>query len=112
AVRERHRVLAETGGRDAVHGALAEVDPAAAARLSPNDFVRVSRALEVFELTGTPQTEWHARHGFREHRYTPRLVGIHFTAEELSARIEARVHAMFAAGFVDEVRRLVSEGHG
>ncbi|HEX7671247.1 MAG TPA: tRNA (adenosine(37)-N6)-dimethylallyltransferase MiaA [Polyangiaceae bacterium] len=111
-IRERHRVLAETGGRGAVHGALRQVDPAAAARLSPNDFIRVSRALEVFELTGTPQTEWHARHGFREPRYAAKLVGIRFTAEELSARIAARVHGMFAAGLVDEVRRLVSEGHG
>jgi tRNA dimethylallyltransferase len=111
-VRERHRALAEAEGRGAVHAALAKVDPPRAARLSPNDLIRVSRALEVYELTGTPQTEWHARHGFREHRHAARLVGIQWTADELSLRIEARARAMLDAGLLDEVRRLVSHGHG
>jgi tRNA dimethylallyltransferase len=111
-VRERHRALAEAEGRGAVHAALAKVDAAAATRLAPNDFIRVSRALEVYEVTGTPQSEWHARHGFRERRHVARLVGILWTAEELSARIEARTRAMLDAGFIDEVRRLASEGHG
>lgn len=112
AVRERHRVLAEVEGRAAVHAALAKVDPVAAARLAPNDFIRVSRALEVYELTGTPQTEWHARHGFRQHRHAARLVGVQWTPDELSARIEVRTRAMLDGGLIDEVRRLVSEGHG
>jgi tRNA dimethylallyltransferase len=111
-VRERHRALAEAEGRGRVHAALAKVDAAAASRLAPNDFIRVSRALEVYELTGTPQSEWHARHGFRERRHVARLVGIRWTRDELSARIEARTFAMLDAGLIDEVRKLVSEGHG
>ena len=39
--------------------------PVAAARLAPNDFVRVSRALEVYELTGRALREWHEGHGFK-----------------------------------------------
>src|SRR6185503_17437759 len=45
-VRARHREQAEREGRPALHAALSQVDPQSAARLAPNDFVRVSRALE------------------------------------------------------------------
>jgi tRNA dimethylallyltransferase len=110
-IRAGHRALADSEGRAALHAALAKVDPEAATRLAPNDFVRVSRALETYELTGTPQSEWHARHGLREERHAARLVGIRFSAEELSERIAARVRGMLAAGFVDEVRALTAAGY-
>ncbi len=111
AVRADHRSLAEAEGRAALHRRLAEVDPEAAARLSPNDLVRVSRALEVYQLTGKPQSEWHAAHGFRERRHAARLVGIRWEPSELSARIEARARAMLEAGWVEEVRGLVRAGY-
>jgi tRNA dimethylallyltransferase len=111
SIRERHRALAEAEGRSALHARLSEVDPSSAARLSPNDFVRVSRALEVQELTGTPLSEWHARHGFRERRYASRLVGVSRTREELADRIARRTHAMLEAGWVDEVRALIASGY-
>jgi len=111
-VRERHRGLAEAEGRPAVHAALAAVDPESAARLAPNDLVRVSRALEVFELTGTPLSRFQEGHGFRTPRYTARLVGVRREPAELDRRIEARVRAMLAAGWVDEVRALQGRGFG
>src|SRR5690606_7036261 len=46
-LRAQHRALVDAEGRAALHARLAAADPQAAARLSPNDFVRVSRALEV-----------------------------------------------------------------
>jgi tRNA dimethylallyltransferase len=94
-----------------LHAELARVDPQCAERLAPNDFVRVSRALEVFELTGVPMSDWQAQHGFRESRYRARLVGIGHEREALDQRIGARVDAMFAAGWLDEVKRLVALGH-
>ena len=112
AIRARHRDIASTEGREALHARLAEVDRATAERLSPNDFVRVSRALEVAELTGTPLSEWHARHGFREPRYPARLIGVKRTAAELTERIAVRAHAMLAGGWIDEVRALCAAGYG
>jgi tRNA dimethylallyltransferase len=111
-VRERHRALAEAEGRAALHAQLGAVDPAAAARLSPNDFVRVSRALEVYELSGKPQSEWHDAHGFRKPLYEVRLVGVRFTPEELTTRITQRAERMFDAGWVEEVRALIEDGYG
>jgi tRNA dimethylallyltransferase len=112
ALRDEYRALAEHGGREAVHQRLAAVDPASAERLNPNDFVRVSRALEVFELTGVPLSRWQAQHGFAKPRHAARLVGIDWPREELDARLLARTRAMMAAGFVEEVRGLLADGYG
>jgi len=112
AVRARHRELAEREGRAALHAELARVDPETAARLSPNDFVRVSRALEVSELSGVPMSRWQAEHGFERPRLRARLLGVARERGELDQRIRARAEAMFAAGWIDEVRSLREQGYG
>jgi len=112
ALRARHRARAESEGRAALHAELARVDPDSARRLAPNDLVRVSRALEVHELTGVPLSRWQAAHGFRSPRYAARLVGVRRERAELDRRIEARARAMLAAGWVDEVRALRGAGYG
>jgi tRNA dimethylallyltransferase len=111
-VRARHKEVVSAEGRGALHTALAAVDAVSANRLSPNDFVRVSRALEVFELTGRPMSAWHSEHGFRETRHVARFVGLRHTPDELSARIAARTDTMLAAGWIDEVRALLDAGFG
>ena len=102
-IRARHRATAESDGRGALHAQLSRVVPVAAARLAPNDFVRVSRAMEVYELTGRPLSEWHEGHGFKERRHEARLVGLKWNPDALSDRIAARARGMFADGLVDEV---------
>jgi tRNA dimethylallyltransferase len=109
-LRARHREWAEREGRAALHARLAEVDPPSAARLAPNDFVRVSRALEVFELTGKPMSEIQAAHGFREQRFPARFVGVARERDEHDALIAARVRAMLEAGWVSEVQQLIQRG--
>jgi tRNA dimethylallyltransferase len=112
SIRARHREFAEREGRAALHAQLASVDPASHARLSPNDFVRVSRALEVHELSGRTLSELHAEHGFRTARYPLELVGIAHERQELHRRIHARVVNMFEQGWVEEVRSLLADGYG
>src|SRR5580693_9597901 len=90
-VRERHRHLVDREGRPALHALLRGVDAASAARLHPNDFVRVSRALEVQELTGKPMSAWQDEHAFREARHRARLVAIACDPAALTARIHERV---------------------
>ena len=109
-VRERHRELAELEGRIALHARLIQCDPICAARLNPNDFVRVSRALEVFELTGTPMSRWQAEHGFRNPKHSFELLGVHRERDELDQRIATRTGHMLESGWVDEVRSLIARG--
>ncbi|MEA2746153.1 MAG: tRNA dimethylallyltransferase [Myxococcales bacterium] len=112
AVRARHRAIVEERGRAALHEELARVDAVAAARLHPNDVVRVSRALEVHELSGRTMSEHHADHGFRAHRMASAMVGIASTPEVLTDRIRRRAEAWLAHGWIDEVRDLMARGYG
>ena len=109
-LRARHRAWAEQEARAALYARLAEVDPPTAARLAPNDFVRVSRALEVFELTGKPMSEVQAAHGFREPRFVARFVGVARERAEQDELIATRVRGMLAAGWLSEVEALRAAG--
>jgi tRNA dimethylallyltransferase len=111
-LRERHRLIAEREGRTALHALLGRVDAESAARLHPNDFVRVSRALEVHELTGKPMSVWQSEHAFRPVRHGARLLAIASDPAALTERIRARVATWLASGWVEEVRDLVARGQG
>jgi tRNA dimethylallyltransferase len=110
AIRERHRTIAESEGRPALHARLREVDADSAARLHPNDLVRVSRALEVHELTGKPMSVWQREHGFARPQHRARMVAIACDPAVLTERITARARAWLAAGWTDEVRALMGDG--
>ncbi len=106
----RGRLEAELAehGPEALHARLAARDPEAAARIQPANGRRVVRALEVGELTGAPYAA-----ELPERRYAlPDVVqlGLDVPRPVLDERIRARVDAMWAAGLVDEVRRLTDAG--
>jgi len=91
---------------------LKEADPSAAERIHLNDTKRLIRALEVYELTGKPissfQTEWAAGQA----RHLATWVGLDWDREAVNRRINARVKAMLAAGWLDETRGLLEKyGH-
>jgi tRNA dimethylallyltransferase len=112
AIREQHARFVEQQGRAALHALLLDKDPESHARLNPNDFVRVSRALEVLELSGAPLSKLQAEHGFRAPRYHFELLGIRHTADDLTDRIRRRVQQMLEDGWEDEVRELLARGFG
>ncbi|PNU20957.1 tRNA (adenosine(37)-N6)-dimethylallyltransferase MiaA [Geothermobacter hydrogeniphilus] len=97
-------------GLDRLYRRLQQVDPPTAARLSPNDQVRIVRALEVEALSGRRMSDFQARHAFAEHPFRLLKLGLLQQREHLYRRIEQRVDAMFAAGLVDEVRALLASG--
>ncbi|AJE03498.1 tRNA (adenosine(37)-N6)-dimethylallyltransferase MiaA [Geobacter pickeringii] len=102
---------AEREGVSALHRRLAEVDPAAAARLHPNDRVRIVRALEVFLLTGRTLTSWHEGHGFSEQPYRCLHLGIEVERALLVRRVEERVDRMIEEGLVAEMEGLLVAGY-
>lgn len=111
-LRRRHREFVATRGAAALHARLADVDAASAARLHVNDVVRVSRALEVYELTGRPLSVFHEEHGFRTPRYAHRLAMLDWPRDVYDQRVETRVRQMMDAGFVAEVEALERAGYG
>src|SRR5437870_9021006 len=85
-------------GVPALHERLRAVDPAAAARIPPNDRVRIERALEVHALSGRPLSELQREHRFAQARYQALIWFLDPPREVLRARIEARTRRMFADG--------------
>ena len=99
--------LADLGAAE-LHRRLTELDPDAAAKISPDNGRRIVRALEVVELTGEPYS---ANLPTMEYADPATVqVGLAIDRPTLDARIEQRVHEMFAAGFVAEVEHLLGQG--
>lgn len=109
-VRERIEKQAAEQGWEALHDQLREIDPVAAMRIHPNDPQRLSRALEVFFISGKTLTELTKISGetlpYRVYQFA-----IAPTRRELlHARIEERFSQMLSNGFEDEVRTLIARG--
>jgi tRNA dimethylallyltransferase len=106
-VRAQIERLAQAEGWAAVHECLRQVDPAAAARIHPNDPQRLQRALEGYELTGQPITELYAQRRSDTIQYNiAKLALIPMDRAGLRARIARRFEHMLAQGFIDEVAAL------
>lgn len=108
ALRQSLRAEAQAKGTPALHQRLQSVDPAAAARISPNDYVRIERALEVFLQTGTPISEWQLRARPTQPRYDVLRIGLDPGQQELRERIRARVQAMVEGGVCQEVAEVAT----
>ncbi|MFP5320557.1 MAG: tRNA (adenosine(37)-N6)-dimethylallyltransferase MiaA [Acidimicrobiia bacterium] len=92
---------------EGLHARLAEVDPAAAARMEPTNRRRVVRALEVALGSGRPFSSFGP--GLDQHPPTPfALVAVRRDHADLDRRIHDRYDAQLAAGFLDEVRSLTT----
>jgi tRNA dimethylallyltransferase len=88
----------------ALYQQLAERDPVRAAALHPNDTVRVLRALEIIEATGQPVPQSQPR------RARPPVLWVGLTWQDRDrhrALIDARIEAMLAAGWLEEVETLL-----
>ncbi|MFN0064583.1 MAG: tRNA (adenosine(37)-N6)-dimethylallyltransferase MiaA [Myxococcaceae bacterium] len=102
---------ARVHGLGVLHERLARVDPESAARISVNDAVRIVRALELAETSGTKASVQRAAHAFAEARYPHALFVLSPPREAVVQAIEARTQAMFAAGLLEETEKLLSAGH-
>lgn len=109
-IRAKIEQEAKEHGWQALHETLCNIDPVAGARIHPNDPQRLSRALEVFRISGKTLTELTETKGeplpYEVHQFAiaPKERG------ELHRRIELRFQKMMEAGFEEEVRKLFDRG--
>jgi tRNA dimethylallyltransferase len=108
ALRAAIKEEARARGWPALHAQLARVDPVAAARIAPNDRVRIERALEVFRQTGQPLSELQARHRESQACRAAEVVIVDPPANALEQHIAARTRRMLDGGLVEETRALVA----
>ncbi|HCB43378.1 MAG TPA: tRNA (adenosine(37)-N6)-dimethylallyltransferase MiaA [Pseudomonas sp.] len=120
-VRARIEAMALEQGWPAVHAALAQVDPASAERIHPNDPQRISRAYEVFLGSGITLTQWHERqHAEKAADQTPGSGVLPYTVRYLAVaprersvlheRIAERFSLMLQQGLISEVEALHARG--
>ncbi len=106
----RHELLSL--GKEKLYNELQAVDPESAERISPNDMVRLVRALEVFRLTGEPLSHLNQQHGFQDQPYDCLKFSLTRPRDELYNLIEMRTKRMIEDGLVGEVEALFSLGYG
>jgi len=109
SLRARINKIRERHGPEHLHRMLARLDPAAAKLFYPRDWPRVQRAIEVYVQTGqsiTLQKEIRPEPPESSHRL--RILALNPPRNELYRRINERTEMHFAAGLVDEVKRLLA----
>lgn len=118
-VRAELEVRAAAEGWEALHRELAEVDPESAARIHPNDPQRLTRALEVYRVSGLSMTEHRRRQAAGNPDAGTSATGqLPYTVAQLAIapaqrqilheRIAQRFRVMLEQGFVEEVEALRS----
>lgn len=111
AVQARVRHWHDAVGARRLHRYLAEVDPARAAELHPNDGARIQRAIALYLATGTrPSTLFSGVR--RELPEGWRALLVLPGRDRQRERVQRRVRAMVEAGWPGEVDACVSAGHG
>lgn len=108
ALREALERWAEQLGTYGLHERLAVLDATAAANIDARNVRRTIRALEVTLRTGRRFSEQRQR---SSSPYSLLIIGLNRPRAELYHRVDARIEAMLAAGFVDEVRALLEKGY-
>ncbi len=96
-------------GSAALHAELRAADPASAARIHPNDRMRLVRAMEIWRLSGRLPSEMRS---WQRETEDARIAGLWWERDRLYNRIEVRLEGMMRRGFLDEVRRLQAAGFG
>lgn len=109
--RQRVSNLLQEKGSQFLHQQLMNVDPITAQRLHENDKQRIQRALEIYEVSKKPMSQWldEAQH----QALNDDVVAIALMPNDrklLHERIEKRLQQMMQQGFVDEVKALMARG--
>ncbi|HEV8722509.1 MAG TPA: tRNA (adenosine(37)-N6)-dimethylallyltransferase MiaA [Candidatus Binatia bacterium] len=108
----RHALEQEiaSSGLAVLYERLEKIDPTVGATIHRNDRQRIIRALEVYQLTCRPLSEWQKEHRFQEEPFEILKIGLLRERAELYDLINLRSERMIKDGFLEEVRSLVARG--
>ena len=110
-VREKLKQEADIRGKKWLYDRLIQCDPNAAAHIHCNDVYRLIRALEIYEITGIPMSEYQRQHGFNDHPFEVLKIGLSLDRQALYNRINERVNQMISQGLLNEVKTLLKMGY-
>ncbi|OPX26048.1 MAG: tRNA (adenosine(37)-N6)-dimethylallyltransferase MiaA [Candidatus Cloacimonas sp. 4484_140] len=109
-VRNKLTKQVEQKGAHNLHCMLNEVDPIAAQKIDPNDGNRIVRALEVFQVTGTPISSYWKKDALTK-RYQYFTIFLNDERSVLYEKINTRVDKMVQEGLFDEFKHLLEMGY-
>jgi len=110
-VRKSLEQFMDKHGLPALHKRLQSVDLVAAQNIHPNDPQRIQRALEVYEISGKPISQWWEEQKSNKLPYSVLKIAVSTSERSLlHERIEMRFKQMLEEGFVDEVKNLRARG--
>jgi tRNA dimethylallyltransferase len=101
----------EEYGPEALHRRLAELDPESAEKIHARDRVRITRALEVIQLTKSPMSSLVKGHRFENRAFVPAKFCLQVEREALYHRIDERSLSMIRKGLVEETKNLITRGY-
>jgi tRNA dimethylallyltransferase len=107
-LREVLEKLKEEHGVNWLHAKLKLLDPESAQKIDARNVRRTIRALEVIMSTGRKFSE---QRGKSDSPYQLITIGLTRPRSELYERVDQRIDAMFAHGFIEEVKGLLSKGY-
>ena len=110
-IRNKLESLAYKYGNIYLHQELEKIDKTSSERISPNDKKRIIRAIEIYEVTGKPMSEYNK--DFRKPREDNNLImiGLNMERSKLYNRINQRVESMIEEGLIEEVKSLFDMGY-
>lgn len=98
-------------GNEYVHNMLKEIDPKSADEIHPNNLKRVIRALEIYNCTGIPKSEWDEKSKEQKPPYDVTVLFLCCEDRELlKNRIDMRVDMMLRDGLLEEAKALYDKG--
>jgi tRNA dimethylallyltransferase len=103
-LRQKLEKISDMKGHEYLFNILRKEDPVSAQRIDPLNVRRVVRALEIIRTTGSPVKPIQYNKLYNSH-----LIALEWPEATLSKRIEERVHFMYANGFIEEVKELLSK---
>jgi tRNA dimethylallyltransferase len=99
-------------GNESLYNELKKVDPESAAKMLPQNWKRVMRALEVYHTTGEPIWKHHQKQSIEKvKKYQFKQYGLNWERETLYENINHRVDEMIEKGFVEEVKNILEIGY-
>lgn len=110
SIRQQILLQAETQGWETLHQELCNIDPVAGERIHPNDPQRLSRALEVYRISGKTMTELTQTKSAALPYDVVQFAIAPTDRKVLHELIAKRFNIIIQQGFVDEVSRLKARG--
>ena len=107
--RKHFNDLLKKHGSEKLHNNLKEIDPESAARIHPNDSQRITRALEVHDLSGETLSSLQGQKNHKKLNLKIKKIILMPNRSELHERIEERFIDMIKNGFLDEVKALKND---